>query len=170
MDVRIDACGRVQGVEVEAGSGLASLDHSAVAAVSKWVLDPTGIAGPQGGRVRVPVGYKVPAPEPLPYSPLDWPDSHKRPSYVAETLEGYTTPADVLDRYPLSVDRKYLPPYPTIRNVFFRQGGNGSNEYWLFMYFSADPTVVARYRLVGRGGACRAHGLPVRRDCKTMRT
>lgn len=152
LDVRIDACGRVLGADVKSGSGLASLDQSALAAVSTWVLDPRGIAGPGGGRVQVPVGFDIAARKPLPFSQPDWPASHRRPSYVMELLDGYATPGDVLDRYPLSIGKKYSPPYPTIRNLFFRQGGEGSNEYWLFLYVAAEPGVAARYRLVTENG------------------
>jgi TonB family protein len=152
LDLQVDGCGRVIVAKVKTGSGIASLDQAALVAASKWVVDPKGVVGSSGGHVQIPVDFNTASHVSMPFSKPDWPASHKRPRYVLEPLRGYGTPLQVLERYPFDIGKKYQPPYPSVRNIFFRQGGPDSNEYWLFMYVAADPTIAVRYKLVMENG------------------
>lgn|GEM_PF-829352 len=146
--LELDECGRVTEARVKQGSGQSALDEAALVAARQWVLGPASVPGAAVRRVEVPIDFSIQKAKPYSYGGPDWPESHKRAHYVLEPLAGYRTPAQVLDRYPLDPERMITPPYPNVRNTFFRQRGSEPPEYWLILFPQGEPRVAARYRLV----------------------
>lgn len=152
LALAVDGCGRVTAAEVRRGSGQPALDAAALEAARQWVLAEDARLPAGDGRVLVPVAFRIPPAKAHAYGGPDWPESHRRVRYVAEPLEGYATPTEILDRYPLDPEAMITPPYPRLRSMFFRQRSADPREYWLFLYLQGRPAVAARYRLVHEGG------------------
>lgn len=152
LDAVVDDCGRVLRTVVKTGSGFPSLDQSAQAAVLQWVVDVADRVGTVDGHLEIPVDFAMEPAKQLRYGDPDWPSSHKRPRYIVEALEGFDSPAQVLNTYHFSPERMITAPYPGVRNILFRQSGNDPVEYWLFLYRKPDPTVAVRYRLTTVNG------------------
>lgn len=148
LDVVVDGCGRVLRTEVKTGSGFASLDQAAQAAVRQWVVGIDDRSGTVDGHLEIPLAFNMEPAKELRYGDPDWPPSHKRARYVLEELTGFQSPAEVLTTYHFSPDKMIAAPYPGVRNILFRQRGGDPVEYWLFIYRKPDPTVAVRYRLV----------------------
>ncbi len=151
LDLRVDACGRVLDASVAESSGHASFDAAALAASRGWVLGKDVAGG--GGRLRVPLDFKLPQRRSYPYvGNDDWPATHRRARYVLEGLPGYATPEALLDKHDLQPEVMLTPPYKHTRNMLFRQRGADPREYWLFIYMGDRASVAARYRLVTENG------------------
>lgn len=148
LRLAIDACGRVQQVEVKQGSGRKQLDDAAVTAAMHWVLAPPDRDKAVSGRVELPVSFGMSPDQSIPYAKLDWPKSHQRPHYRLEPMLDFGSADEVSKTIKVPVDRVLKPPYPGVMSQFFRNGETTEPEYWLFIYKARTPNLAVRYRLI----------------------
>lgn len=110
---RIDACGRVVESRIHTPSGHPQMDEAAHVAVKGWVLSPEERARIGGDWVKLPVKFGGVTT----YYPkrVDWPESHRRPDYVADDQGiGYSSIDDFFKAKRLAVSRPLKSPYSRV--------------------------------------------------------
>lgn len=151
LDLSVDACGRVQQVNVKQSSGQKQLDDAAVTAVGQWILGPTGRAKAVAGRMEIPVSFDMAPTQSIAFAKLDWPKSHKRPQYRLDPMAEFSSADAASQAIRVPVEKTIMPPYPGIQSQFFRYGEGAVPEYWLFIRKGHETNLAARYRLTYDG-------------------
>jgi TonB family protein len=164
---RIDGCGRVVESRIHTTSGHPQMDEAAHVAVKGWVLSPEERARIGGEWVKLPVKFGGVTT----YYPkrVDWPESHRRPRYVADP-EGIGYP-DLPAFYAakrLAVSRPLKSPYARVTDrigtrvlTSFYPDVEDDRTFWMYFTQLDEPlriaagkrtlesrvVAVARYRL-----------------------
>jgi TonB family protein len=164
---RIDACGRVVESRIHTPSGHPQMDEAAHDAVKGWVLSPAERERIGGEWVKLPVKFGGVTT----YYPkrVDWPESHRRPHYVADPGGiGYPDLAAFYAARRLAVLRPLKSPYARVTDrigtrvlTSFYPDVEDDRTFWMYFTQLDEPlriaagkrtiesrvVAVARYRL-----------------------
>lgn len=151
LELTIDRCGRVRKAAIKSGSGHRALNQAALAAAQRWVLPESEVARAVNGRLERVVPFDPVTQLVVPYADVNWPPSHKRPTYRLDDADlGFASADEARTSMRVSADRHMKPPYKGVVNEFFLYGD--PPDYWLFIVRDGRPNVAARYRLSMEGG------------------
>lgn len=141
----IDACGRVLAVELAETSGHGQLNDAALEAVAGYVLPQSMVARVANGVVILPVKFGPVTNVDM--QDIDWPSSHRRPSYIADAEPiAYDTIAAFEDADVLREGPSLKPPYGMVRKAdgsvvmtWMQRDKAEASTWWLQYVTQAAP-------------------------------
>lgn len=144
LDLRVDDCGRVTAVEV-VESTRREFNEAAIASVEGRRLNDARRARVVDDHVRMEIEFT--APRDVTPAPLDWPTTHARPRYEADTTPlGFDTPAQANEGIDNPDGRMWLTPFRVVGSRFVQIGEPGQRMFWYFLSRDGEPKLAVRYR------------------------